>query len=81
MRWRPDAALTDAELRARTEEFKQRIIEGTTLDALLAGGVCGGARSEQAGSGNAPFRRAIDRRHGAARGKDRRDAHRGRQNT
>ncbi len=29
------AALTDAELRARTEEFKQRIIDGTTLDALL----------------------------------------------
>ena len=28
------AALTDAELRAKTEEFKQRIVDGTTLDAL-----------------------------------------------
>src|SRR5690242_10215785 len=29
------AALTDAELRGKTEEFKQRIIDGTTPDALL----------------------------------------------
>ena len=29
------AALTDAELRAKTEEFKQRIVDGTILDALL----------------------------------------------
>ncbi|HEY6043995.1 MAG TPA: preprotein translocase subunit SecA, partial [Nitrosospira sp.] len=29
------AALTDAELRAKTEEFKQRIADGTVLDALL----------------------------------------------
>ena len=29
------AALTDAELRAKTEEFRQRIADGTTLDALL----------------------------------------------
>lgn len=28
-------ALTDAELRTKTEEFKQRIANGTTLDALL----------------------------------------------
>ncbi|MEP6605466.1 MAG: preprotein translocase subunit SecA [Nitrosospira sp.] len=28
-------ALTDAELRTKTEEFKQRIADGTTLDALL----------------------------------------------
>jgi preprotein translocase subunit SecA len=29
------AALTDAELRGKTEEFKQRIADGATLDALL----------------------------------------------
>ncbi|MBA4141509.1 MAG: preprotein translocase subunit SecA [Nitrosospira sp.] len=29
------APLTDAELRAKTDEFKQRIAEGATLDALL----------------------------------------------
>ncbi len=29
------AALTDAELRAKTEEFRQRIADGATLDALL----------------------------------------------
>ena len=29
------AALTDAELRTRTEEFNQRIADGTALDALL----------------------------------------------
>ena len=29
------ATLTDAELRAKTEEFRQRIADGTTLDALL----------------------------------------------
>lgn len=27
--------LTDADLRAKTEEFKQRIADGATLDALL----------------------------------------------
>lgn len=30
-----NAAFTDAELRAKTDEFKQRIADGTTLDALL----------------------------------------------
>jgi preprotein translocase subunit SecA len=30
-----NAALTDAELHAKTDEFKQRITDGTTLDALL----------------------------------------------
>jgi preprotein translocase subunit SecA len=30
------AALTDAELRAKTDEFKQRIADGATLDELLA---------------------------------------------
>ena len=29
------AALTDAELRAKTEEFRQRIVDGDTLDALV----------------------------------------------
>ncbi|MEK7768825.1 MAG: preprotein translocase subunit SecA, partial [Pseudomonadota bacterium] len=29
------AALTDAELRAKTDEFKRRIADGETLDALL----------------------------------------------
>ena len=29
------AALTDAELRAKTDEFRQRIADGTTLDVLL----------------------------------------------
>ncbi|MCX7183796.1 MAG: hypothetical protein NTW90_00900, partial [Nitrosospira sp.] len=29
------ASLTDAELRAKTDEFKQRIANGETLDALL----------------------------------------------
>jgi preprotein translocase subunit SecA len=47
--------LSDAELQAKTPEFKERIAKGEKLDDILPE-----ARIE-----DAPFRRAADRRHGA----------------
>ena len=45
-----------------------------------ARGLCGGARGRLARGADAPLRRAVDRRHGAAPGQDRRDEDRRRQN-
>ena len=73
------AALTDEQLRAKTDEFRAELAAGKTVDDLLAAGLRGGARSGQAHAQAAPLRRPADRRHGAARGLDRRDAHRRRQ--
>ena len=73
------AALDDSELRAKTDEFKRRLAAGETLDDLHGRGVRGGARGGQADAQAAPFRRAADRRHGAAQGRHRRDEDRRRQ--
>ena len=68
--------LTDAELKAKTAEFKQKLDNGATLDDILveAFAVCREAR--QARAPHAPLRRAAHRRHGPPQGHDRRDAHR-----
>jgi hypothetical protein len=65
------AAKSDAELRAKTAEFKQK--RSTTSCCPRPSPSC--AR-RQARARHAPLRRAADRRHGAARGPHRRDAHR-----
>ena len=60
------AKLSDAELRAKTAEFKEKLDNGATLDDLLheAFAVCreAGKRVAQ----DAPLRRAAHRRHGPA---------------
>ena len=76
---RATAALSDDELKAKTAEFRARLAQGETLDDAAAGSVRGGPRGRQARAQDAPLRRAADRRHGAARRQDRRDAHRRRQ--
>ena len=59
-------AMTDAELREQTAKFRERLAAGETLDDLLieAFAVCREARPPVLG--HAAFRRAADRRHGAA---------------
>ena len=73
------AALTDEQLRAKTDAFRAELAAGKTARRPHRPGLRGGARSGQAHAQAAPFRRPVDRRHGAARGLDRRDAHRRRQ--
>ena len=70
------AKLTDAELKAKTAEFKQKLDNGATLDDILveAFAVCREASRRVAQ--DAPLRRAAHRRHGPAQGLHRRDAHR-----
>jgi hypothetical protein len=66
-------------LRAKTDEFRQRVAQGATLDESAARSLCRGARSRQAHAEDAPLRRAAGGRHRAAPGQDRRNAHRRRQ--
>jgi preprotein translocase subunit SecA len=49
--------LSDDQLKAKTVEFQERIAGGES--------VCGCARGEHQGVRHAPFRRSVDRRHGA----------------
>ena len=62
------AALTDEQLRARTDAFREQLAAGKTLDDILRARLRDGARGRQARARPAPLRRAADRRHGAARG-------------
>ena len=68
--------LDDAALRAKTDEFRQRARRGRDARRPAARGLRRRARGQQAHAEDAPLRRAADRRHGAARRQDRRDAHR-----
>ena len=70
------SALSDEALRNKTFEFRQRVAGGETLAAHPARGLRRGARGQQAHAEDAPLRRPADRRHGAQRRQDRRDAHR-----
>ncbi len=65
--------LSDADLRARTEMFRKQLAEGTELEGAAGARLRHRARGRQAHARPAPFRRAADRRHGAAPGQDRRD--------
>ena len=73
------ARLTDAELRARTEDFRRQIAEGAHARRSAHSRLRHRARGGKAHARPAPLRRAADRRHGAARGQDRRDEDRRRQ--
>ena len=64
----------DDELRARLDELRARARGGESLDDLLPGVLRDRPRGRQAPHGDAPLRRPADRRHGAARRLDRRDA-------
>ena len=68
--------LSDAELRAKTDGFQQRLAAGRDARRAAARGLRRRARGRQARAEDAPLRRAADRRHGAAPRQDRRDAHR-----
>ena len=72
-------AFSDAALRAKTDEFRSSPREGETLDQLLPEAFAVVREAGKRALEHAPLRRAADRRHGAARGQDRRDAHRRRQ--
>ncbi len=67
------------QLKARTDEFRKELADGKTLDDHPGPGLRHRARGGQAHARPAPFRRAADRRHGAARGRHRRDEDRRRQ--
>ena len=66
--------LTDAELKAKTAEFKQKLDNGATLDDILVEAFAVCREAEHARAQDAPLRRAAHRRHGPAQGQDRRDA-------
>ena len=70
------AALSDEALRAKTAEFKARVANGETLDAILPEAFAVVREAGKRVLQHAPLRRAADRRHGAAPRQDRRDAHR-----
>ena len=62
--------LTDQELRDKTQEFKKRIQEGETLDALLPGGLCSMQRGRMAEPGDEALLRAGHRRDRTSSGQD-----------
>ena len=72
-------ALSDEELRAKTAGVPRAAGQGRDARRPAARGLRHGARGGQAHARPAPFRRAADRRHGAAPGQDRRDEDRRRQ--
>ena len=73
------SALSDAELRARTDQFRAELANGATLDDLLVPAFATVREAAAPRARHAALRRAADRRHGAARWRHRRDAHRRRQ--
>ena len=62
--------LTDQELRDKTQEFKKRIQEGETLDALLPEALCSMQRGRMAEPGNEALLRAGHRRDRTSSGQD-----------
>ena len=74
------AKLSDADLRARTEDFRRQIAAGMDVDALLVPAFATVREGGQACARPAAFRRPDDGRDGAARGQDRRNEDRRGQN-
>ena len=60
------AALSDEQLRGKTEEFRAELAAGKTPRRSRRSGLRCRTRGGQAHAQAAPFRRAVDRRHGAA---------------
>ena len=73
------AALSDEALKARTAEFRESHRRRQDARRYPGSGLRHRARGRQAHARPAPFRRPADRRHGAARGRHRRDEDRRRQ--
>ena len=69
-------AMSDAELRAMTDEFKQRLADGETLDDILPEAFATVREAARRTLGPARLRRAAHGRRGAAPRQHRRDAHR-----
>ena len=67
------AALTDAELRAKTDEFKERYAEGESLDSLLPEAFAVVREAAHPHAGPAALPRAAHGRRRAAPGQRRRD--------
>ena len=65
--------LSDAELRAKTDEFKERIADGADLDDLLPEAFAVAREARLARAGPAAVRRPGDGRRGAALRQRRRD--------
>ncbi|MEJ7703031.1 MAG: hypothetical protein WKF47_04965 [Geodermatophilaceae bacterium] len=68
--------LTDAELRARTDEFKERLADGETLDELLPDAFATVREAAIRTLGPAALQGAADGRRGHAPRQRGRDAHR-----
>ena len=66
-------ALSDAELRGKTAEFKQKLDNGATLDDILEEAFATVREASRRVARHAPLRRAAHRRHGAAPRRHRRD--------
>ncbi len=71
--------LSEDELRAKTDELRQRRAAGESLDDLAARGIRGRARVRPPLFEYASFRRSVDGRDHPARRKHRRNGHRGRE--
>ena len=68
--------LDDAGLAAKTDELRKRVADGETVDDVLPEAFAVVPRGRAPPGGHAALRRPAHRRHGAARGDDRRDGHR-----
>ena len=66
-------ALSDEQLRAKTDEFRQRVADGAYSGRSAGGGFRGRSRGRHQDPGHAALRRADDRWDGAAPGPDRGD--------
>ncbi|MGT2513115.1 hypothetical protein ACVOMT_01685 [Sphingomonas panni] len=69
-------AMSDAELAAQTPKFREQLANGAKLDSAAARSLRHRPRSCAPRAGDAAFRCADGRRHRAAPGRNRRDAHR-----
>ena len=68
--------LSDAELAAKTQEFKQRLADGASLDDLLVEAFAVGSRGRPARAQYAALRCSTHRRHRPASRQDRRNENR-----
>ena len=69
-------ALSDEEIRGEADSLRERARNGESLDDLLPEAFALSREASRRGHRSAPLRRAVDRRHGPPRRRDRRDADR-----
>ncbi len=68
-------ALSDEDLRAKTQEFRQRLADGAEVDELLPEAFAACREARTAHGPDAALRRPAHGRHGAPPRHDRRDGH------